>query len=955
MGPIRRMLARLLGFVGLGPSEKELDEELRFHLAELAREHEREGLDPAEARRRAGQQLDLESTKEEWRDVRSFPAMESIVQDLRHGARGLRRDLAFTSAAVLTLALGLAASTVVYSLIQGVLLRPLPYPEPDRLVRVFETSARFPRFPVSPLNLVDYAARSKVCAGFGAWTRVDLELSSGDKPLRLRALQVSPGYFTVLGARPAMGRIFEERELRGDPRVVILSHRLWQERFGADPGVLGRVVRLDRHDFTVVGVMPKGFEHAGGDYRSLPQGENVDAWWPVSLDPEKVRRGWHYLNVVARLAPGATLGQATADMNRIAAELQREYPEGGGWQITLQPLRDELVGSGTPALALLAAAVGLLLLTACANVASLLLARATVRRSEIAMRHALGASRARLVRLGLAEATVLAAASGVLGLVLARLLLPALLRLLPSDFARLHEVRLDVGVLLFAFVLCALVAMLFGLAPAVQGTSGDLRGALHGDARGTASARTLRWRSFIVVSEVTLACALLVAAGLLARSFAALVQTEPGFEPSGAVAFEVFLPQAGYEGQGRIADFHARLEERLRALPGVRAVGATTALPWSGWDENTGFGIVGDRLAREDEPNARFGAASPGFFAGVGLPLKRGRLFTNADTEDAPRVVVVNEALARKYLPGEDPVGRTLDIWGKKPVIVGVVGDVKDAPADVEAKPAFLWPLAQQPFAATTVVVRADAPAGLYEGIRAAVAAVDPELPIANLRPLAEVARDAHARRRFLLSMVAAFAALALLLAAVGAYGVLSYAVERRRLRDRHPPGTRRRRQPHPPRRDGPEPGARPARHRPRPRPGPRHRPPDAQPALRHHRARPRHPARRGRHDPGGLDARSRPPRLARHPLGAGEDPPRRVGDPAHAASFNPLGGQSPARPGLESVDGDPAAGHPAGASKASSQPRLRRRRDRDARSRHRRQHRHLLGDRPRSAAAAAL
>ena len=395
------------------------------------------------------------------------------MQDLRHAARGLRRDPAFTSAAVLTLALGLAASTVVYSLIQGVLLRPLPYPEPDRLVRVFETSARFARWPVSPLNYVDFAERAKAFTGFGAWTRVDLELSSDAKPLRLRALQASPGYFTVLGARPALGRIFEERELRGDPRVVILSHRLWQDRFGADPGVLGRVVRLDRRDFTVVGVMPAGFEHVGGDYRSLPQGEHVDAWWPLVLDAEKVNRGWHYVNVVARLAPNATVAQADADMERVAAELRLQYPDTNkGWRVTLQPLRDELVGNGTSALMLLAAAVGLLLLTACANVASLLLARATTRQPEIAMRHALGASRTRLVRLGLAEAAVLAVTSGVVGLILARLMLPALLRLLPSDFARLHAVRLDTGVLLFSFLLCGLVAL--ALRPR-SGRAGQLR------------------------------------------------------------------------------------------------------------------------------------------------------------------------------------------------------------------------------------------------------------------------------------------------------------------------------------------------------------------------------------------------------------------------------------------------------------------------------------------------
>jgi predicted permease len=782
MDRIRRAWARLVGFVGRRPGESTLDEELRFHLDSLASDLERRGLSREEAGRQARMRLDPEGTREAWRDERSLPPAEALLLDLRHAARGLRRDPLFTIAAVLTLALGIAAATVVASLVRGVLLRPLPYPEPERLVRVFQSSSHFPRFPFSPLDFADTEQRARSLSGFGGWLREDLELSGGGPPARLRALRVTPGYFRALGVSPQMGRLFTEGETLGEPRTVILSDRTWRERFSAAPDIVGRRIRLDRQDFTVVGVLPAGFEHVGGDYRSLPQGETVDAWWPLPLDPSMVQRSWHYVNTVARLAPGVDLKQASADLGRVAAELGREHPESAGWRPLLVPLREELVGGTTSALALLSGAVALLLVIACANVAGLILARATGRRRELAVRHALGAGRSRLVGLGLAEALLLSVLGGALGVGLAQALLPALLRAMPGDFPRLHAVSVDESILAFAVLLCGAATLLVGLAPALQNSSGDLQGPLRGDsAGGTASRRALRWRGAIVVVQMTLACALLAAASLLLRSFETLLHTPPGFEPRGALAFDLYFPPARYSDPAALNAATARLEERLRALPGVRAAGLATALPWTGWDENTGFEIVGREVKDGDEPNARFGSASPGFFGALGLPVRSGRGITAQDAKDAPPVVVVNAALARKYFVGQDPVGRSLDLWGSKRTIVGVVGDVKDAPADLEAQPAFYWPTAQQAFPALAVVVRADHPLALLGSVRSAVAEVDPELPVANLRPLEEVADAAYARRLFLLAVVVIFAGLALALAAVGAYGTLAYAVERRR------------------------------------------------------------------------------------------------------------------------------------------------------------------------------
>lgn len=700
---------------------------------------------------------------------------------LRSAVRSLRRAPTFTAAAVATLALGIGAVSIVLSLLQAVLLAPLPYPAPDRLVRVFEAGEGQPRFPMSPAYFLDYRRRSRSLASLAVYTRQDLQIAGDGPPSRVATLLVSPEYFGILGFAPALGRVFEERETFESAHVVVLSHGFWTRRFAADPAIVGRVLRLDGEPWTVVGVMPPGLQHVGGDYRSLPHGETVDAWAPVPLGDAARRHRWHYLNALGRLADGATAAQAAGELDGIAAAAARRFGEAEQpFHPRVVPLAETIVGGERAAILLLAGAVGLVLLVACANVAGLLLARGLSRRREMAVRFALGAGRGRLARYLLAESAVLAALGCGGGLALAAGGLPLLRAVMPPDFPRLHAVRMDLGVLALTVGISMLTVLVFGLLPAWRGARGDVQPALRGEGRSaTAGPGALRARSALVVGELTLAAALLVGAGLLVRSFERLLATDPGFHPEHVLTFSLALPPR-YD-HARATRFFAQLEDGLQALPGVRAAGLGTALPWTGWDENSGFRVVGAD-ARSSEPSARSGAASPGLFRALGVPLRAGRLPAPEDSLDAPPVVVVNEALARTYLGGADPVGREIELWGRHVRVAGVVGDVKDTPVALAAVPAFFWPVAQSPFKAVVVAVRTDgAPLALVPAVRAAVQGLDPEVPIADVRDLASVAADAFARRRFLLACVTGLAGLALLLAAIGAYGALAYAVEQRR------------------------------------------------------------------------------------------------------------------------------------------------------------------------------
>jgi predicted permease len=777
---------------------------------------------------------------------------------LRDARRLLMRDRGLTAVVLLTLTLGIGANTIVFSLLHGVLLSPLPYPEPDRLVRIFETHPEFPKFPMSPGNFLDFRRDTRAFERIAVFTRADLQLSGGptssgpassdsassgtassdSRPERLAAMQVSAEFFPTLGVTPVWGRLFHEDDMRPDHRVIILSDRLWRRRFNADPTIVGRALRLNAESWTVIGILPPGFQHVGASFRSLPHGDTVDAWTPVWFNPKQPMRNAHFMNAIGRLKPGVTLADAANDLNRVAAQLEQQYPRSNAkWRTRLTPLRDEIVGSADSLLMMLVAAAAAVLLIGCANVASLLLARAIVRRREMAVRLALGASARSLIGQVLSESLLLSVLGGALGFAVAIIGSRVLTGLMPEDFPRLHMIHLDWRVLTFTAALACATALIFGLIPALHSASPDVQGLMRDGGRGASAGRhTSKLRHGLVVAEVAIASALLIAAGLLTRSFITLIQTDPGFRPERVLTFTIALPSAAYPKQADGAAHVVRLMDRLSALPGVQLAGATTALPWTGWDENTSFDIVGDRRAGErsvnaSNPHARYNAVTPDYFRAVGVPLLRGRFLDARDAADpvvdagrvnasggtaqagggaggargagagsagaagaapavvavaavakVPKTVLINNALARTYFPGEDPVGRMLNLWGAERQIVGVVGDIKDSPAALTAEPAVYFPHAQEPFRAMTVALKTTAadPLTLVSAAREVTRSLDPEMPLAEIRALDDVSRAAHAERRFLLTLVTVFGGLALVLSAIGAYGVISYSAAQR-------------------------------------------------------------------------------------------------------------------------------------------------------------------------------
>jgi putative ABC transport system permease protein len=716
--------------------------------------------------------------------------MDTILQDLRFGIRTLRKDLGFAAVAVLALALGIGANSAIFSVVNAILLRPLGYENPDQLVLINHNYPKLDlKASVSAPGYVHYRDNAHSFSEVAALSGWSVNLTGGGEPERLQGSAVTTNFFATLGAEAAKGRVFLAEE--GEPgrnRSVVLSDAFWQRRFGGDPDIIGKTITLNGEGYTVVGVMPPGFQFG----REL--GQIVDLWSPIAFTPEQLDMDnltYEYLVVLARLKPDVSFEQAQAELDTIAANLLRQYmPEldAGTWNLALQRLNELVVGDIRPALLVLLGAVGFVLLIACANVANLLLARAAARDREFAVRMALGAGRSRVVRQLLTESVLLALIGGGLGLILGVWGVRALVAVNQDKIPRAHEIGLDLTVLGFTLGVSALTGIIFGLVPALQAFKGNPNDALKEGGRGSSAGKARRRAlSSLVVVEMALAVVLLVGAGLLIRSFLRLQQVDPGFQPRDVVAMQLSLPDYKYGEPERRDAFYQQLLEQVRAVPGVKAAGAVSVLPLSGQNQSGSFRIEGREVPQgQMSPHGDRWVATSDYFRAMSVPLVRGRYFTDRDTEDAPGVAIVDESMARKYWPGEDPIGKRITFEGgpENPrwrEIVGIVGHVRHRGLEGESRVQYYVPYRQRPVSNMFLVAQATGdPTQIAGAVRGAIRALDADLPVYRVTTMERLVADSLAQRRFAMLLLGVFAALALVLAAVGLFGVIAYVVTRR-------------------------------------------------------------------------------------------------------------------------------------------------------------------------------
>ena len=781
MGWIKELALRVHALFAQRRIAREIDDELRFHIEMRTRDNLAAGMAPDQAERAARRSFgNLTSVREESHAIRGGGALERAVWDLRRSARALARRPGFTLAATVTLALGIAATTVVFSAESAVLLRPLPYADPDRLVAVWEPIAGSPEArAASAGDFTDWRAQRESFAGVAASFQWSFSLTGAEVAERLSGQLVIGDLFGVLGVLPELGRPLGAADEAPDaPAVAVIADRLWRRRFAADPDIAGKQITLNGSRATIVGVMPPGFDYPDAD---------TELWLPAGFKPEQLRdRRGRFVRVVARLAPGVALETARARLAALAESLRRDYPETNReTDVAIAGLGDDLVGTVRPALLALGGAVGFVLLLACANAAGLLLARAAARRRELAVRVALGASRARLMGHLLGEVAILAALAGALGIALAAWGVDALVAWNPGGIPRLAEARLDGRALLFALAASAAAALLFGLAPALVASRAAPEQALRSVTTGGRGRSRLR--DALVVAQIALALVLLVGAALLGRSFLRLRAVDPGFQPDGLFTFNVDLPPATYPDNPRQVAFFRELTARLALLPGASAAGAIQDLPIRG--NRMGYQVTVEELARSpaDAPlDAAYRLVTPGYFDAMGVPLTEGRLFGAGDDERAPPVMLVNESFAHRAFPGASAIGRRVRFDGDDTpwrTIVGVVGDVKHMGLARDEGPAIYQPHAQKPIYVhrmTLIVRSASDPAQLVRAARAAVSAIDPALAVYDDTTMTALLARSVASPRFYAALFAVFALVALVLAAIGVYGVIAYLVAQR-------------------------------------------------------------------------------------------------------------------------------------------------------------------------------